>query len=188
MWGLDAAPTGRRWQYRRIVLVQLGVTDLDKSIQFYTGTLGFQVTERRNDLQFAHLSTNVDGLQIGLSAGGTVAGSGSVVLNIGVADTAAARAALEATGVIFPRPTAVIPGKVALAEFKDPDGNRLRFAGPPRRRSSPNRLRQGYGESRRSASREGGRAGLRRRRGLLQFVDLFAKPRRESGNLRVARA
>ena len=32
--------------------------------------------------------------------------------------------------MIFPRPTAVIPGKVSLAEFKDPDGNRLRFAGP----------------------------------------------------------
>ena len=92
MWGNSTPRPPAGVQYRPIVLVQLGVTDLDKSIQFYTGTLGFQVTERRNDLQFAHLSTNVDGLQIGLSAGGPVAGSGSVVLNIGVADTAAARA------------------------------------------------------------------------------------------------
>ena len=115
------------------MLVQIGVADLDASIRFYTEMLGFQVTERRDDLKFAHLATNVKGLEIGLSAGAPPAGSGSIVLNISVADVAAARAALEARGVTFPRPTAVIPGKVSLAEFKDPDGNRLRFAGPPPR-------------------------------------------------------
>jgi hypothetical protein len=44
---------------------------------------------------------------------------------------AAARALLEKRGVVFPGPTQVIPGKVALAGFTDPDGNRLRLAGPP---------------------------------------------------------
>jgi catechol 2,3-dioxygenase-like lactoylglutathione lyase family enzyme len=119
-------------QYRPTVLVQLGVSDLDKAIQFYTGMLGFQVTERRDDLKFAHLATNVEGLQIGLSVGSKLTGSGAAVVNIGVADAVSARAALEAKGVVFPRPTAVIPGKVTLAEFQDPDGNRLRFAGPAR--------------------------------------------------------
>jgi hypothetical protein len=53
------------------------------------------------------------------------------VLNLGVADVASARALLERRGVRFPKPTQVIPGKVALADFTDPDGNRLRLAGPP---------------------------------------------------------
>jgi predicted enzyme related to lactoylglutathione lyase len=116
--------------YRPVILVQLAVSDLDRAIRFYTETLGFRISERRDDLKFAHIATPVEGLQIGLSAGGTVSGSGAAVINIGVTDANAARAALEAKGVKFPRPTTVIPGKVTLAEFQDPDGNRLRFAGP----------------------------------------------------------
>jgi CreA protein len=118
-------------EYRPTLLVQLGVKDLDRAIRFYTDVLGFQLTERRDDLQFAHVATNVDGLQIGLSQQAEPKGSGSVLLNIGVKDVAAARRALEAKGIVFRRPTVVIPGKVALAEFSDPDGNLLRFAGPP---------------------------------------------------------
>jgi CreA protein len=120
-------------EYRPTLLIQLGVKDLDRAIRFYTDILGFELTERRDDLQFAHLDTNVDGLQIGLSEQVEPKGSGSVLLNIGVKDVAAARRALEARGIVFRRPTVVIPGKVALAEFSDPDGNLLRFAGPPPR-------------------------------------------------------
>src|SRR5688572_8618287 len=53
-------------QYRPETLVQLGVKDLDRAIRFYSEMLGFVVTERRDDLKFAHLATNVAGLQIGL--------------------------------------------------------------------------------------------------------------------------
>jgi predicted enzyme related to lactoylglutathione lyase len=127
--GAGVAPDGPR--YRPTLLVQLGVKDLDRAIRFYTETLGFELTERRDDLRFAHVSTNVPGLEIGLSEQAEPRGSGSLLLNIGVADVAAARRALERRGVAFARPTVVIPGKVALAEFSDPDGNRLRFAGPP---------------------------------------------------------
>jgi catechol 2,3-dioxygenase-like lactoylglutathione lyase family enzyme len=128
---LLAPPAGV--EYRPTLLVQLGVADLDRAIRFYTEMLGFEVTERRDDLRFAHLDTNVDGLEIGLSEQPQPKGSGSVLLNIGVADVGAARRALESRGVTFRRPTVIIPGKVALAEFADPDGNLLRFAGPPPR-------------------------------------------------------
>jgi predicted enzyme related to lactoylglutathione lyase len=128
----DAAPRPPKGvDYRPTLLVQLGVADLSRAIQFYTDMLGYQVTERRDDLQFAHLATNVPGLQIGLSQQASPKGSGTVLLNIGVTDVRTARRALEAKGVVFRRPTVVIPGKVALAEFVDPDGNLLRFAGPP---------------------------------------------------------
>ena len=117
--------------YRPTLLIQLGVADLNRSIAFYTTVLGFALSERRDDLKFAHIATNVPGLEIGLNEVPEPRGTGSAVLNIGVADVAAARALLEARGVVFRGETVIIPGKVALAPFADPDGNVLRFAGPP---------------------------------------------------------
>jgi catechol 2,3-dioxygenase-like lactoylglutathione lyase family enzyme len=129
-------PSGASPVYGHGLLVQLQVQDLDRSVQFYTGVLGFRVTERRDDLRFVHLDCGVEQLQIGLSAGGTQPPApGSVVLNFSVkGDMEALRADLEKQGVRFSGPTQVIPGKVRLAAFSDPDGYRLRLAGddPPR--------------------------------------------------------
>ncbi len=118
-------------EYRPSLLVQLAVSDLDRSIRFYTETLGFVLTERRDDLRFAHIACGVEGLQLGLSAGGDAPpDTGTIVLNFGVrGDIEAARAALEKRGVVFDGPTRVIPGKVRLAGFRDPDGYRIRLAG-----------------------------------------------------------
>jgi catechol 2,3-dioxygenase-like lactoylglutathione lyase family enzyme len=128
-----AGQTGPRApiQYRPTLLIQLAVANLDRAIVFYTETLGFEMTERRNDLKFAHIATNVPGLEIGLNEVADPKGTGSAVLNIGVADVVAARRTLEARGVVFKGETVIIPGKVALVTFADPDGNTLRFAGPP---------------------------------------------------------
>jgi predicted enzyme related to lactoylglutathione lyase len=125
----DGAPAAIR--YRPELLVQIGVSDMDRAVAFYTKVLGFTLTERRDDLQFAHIASNVPGLEIGLSHAPASKGSGSVVLNIGVEDVGAARRTLESRGVVFHGDTVVIPGKVALAAFVDPDGNALRLAGPP---------------------------------------------------------
>lgn len=121
--------------YRPELLIQLGVADLDRAIAFYTDVLGFTLTERRDDLRFAHVETNVAGLQIGLNAIAEPKGTGSAVLNISVTDVVAARRALEQKGVTFRGETVIIPGKVALAPFADPDGNALRLAGPPPQRA-----------------------------------------------------
>jgi predicted enzyme related to lactoylglutathione lyase len=131
-----SVPAGREDQveYRPSVVLQLGVASLDRAIHFYQDTLGFKVSERRDDLQFAHVDTNVPGLQLGLSVGSATIGTGSAIVNISVADIAAARRVLELRGVAFTGPTQVIPGKVALAGFLDPDGNQLRLAGPPPKR------------------------------------------------------
>lgn len=125
------SPQSPGLKYKPEVTLQIGVASLDRSIKFYVDVLGFRLTERRDDLKFAHIATNVPGLELGLSEMPSPAPSTSVVVNISVDDVAAARAALEAKGVKFPRPTQVIPGKVALAEFADPDGHRLRLAGTP---------------------------------------------------------
>ena len=119
-------------QLRPDLTLQMPVSDLDRSIAFYETTMGFKVTERRDDLKFAHLSTNVPGLDLGLNeVAESPIGTSGIVLNFGVKDVAEGRRALESRGVTFLGPTRVIPGKVALAEFKDPDGHRLRLAGPP---------------------------------------------------------
>jgi len=117
--------------YRPSVVVQLTVSNLGKAIEWYEQVLGFKTVERRDDLKFAHVETNVPGLQLGLGEGGALKGTGAVVINFSVVDVAAARTLLESRGVVFGGPTQVIPGKVALAAFKDPDGNQLRLAGPP---------------------------------------------------------
>jgi predicted enzyme related to lactoylglutathione lyase len=118
-------------RYRPSLLVQLQVRDLGRAIRFYRDTLGFEVTERRDDLQFVHLTCGLQGLQIGLSAGGTAPPqAGTVTLNFGVqGDVEEARRVLESRGVVFMGPTVVIRGKVRLAEFRDPDGYRIRLAG-----------------------------------------------------------
>jgi predicted enzyme related to lactoylglutathione lyase len=118
--------------YRPSVVLQLGVSNLDNAIEFYEKKLGFKTVERRDDLQFAHVETNVPGLQIGLSVGSKQSGTGAAIVNLSVADVATARTLLESRGVVFTGPTQVIPGKVTLAGFRDPDGNQLRLAGPPR--------------------------------------------------------
>jgi predicted enzyme related to lactoylglutathione lyase len=118
--------------FRPLTTLQLVVADLDRSVRFYEDALGFKVRERRDDLQFAHVTTNVPGLELGINqVASPVPRPAGTVLNFSVKDVEAGRRALEARGVKFAGPTHVIPGKVALAEFADPDGHRLRLAGPP---------------------------------------------------------
>jgi catechol 2,3-dioxygenase-like lactoylglutathione lyase family enzyme len=132
-FGTHEGAGGPPVRYRPSLLVQLQVRDLDRSVRFYRDTLGFEVTERRDDLQFVHVSCGLQGLQLGLSAGGAAPPQpGTVTLNFGVqGDIEDARRALESRGVVFLGPTVVIPGKVMLAEFRDPDGYRIRLAGTP---------------------------------------------------------
>lgn len=115
-----------RWQ--NTMLVQVRVADLDRAIDFYTNTLGFTLQQRVDELQWARIETGIDNVIIGLGVGES-AGSGTMSLNFGVGDIESARSLLESRGVVFDGPTLEIPGVVKLADFSDPDGNRIRLAG-----------------------------------------------------------
>ena len=139
-WGGSAAPAGAQAagagpsvEYQGTLLVQLAVSDLDRAIGFYCEVLGFELEERNESLKWARVDPGLEGVTLGLGEQPTPRGSASVSLNFGVADVDAARAALEAKGVRFTGPTRTIPGVVVLADFEDPDGNRIRLAGHPER-------------------------------------------------------
>ncbi len=122
-----APPERVRWQ--PTVLVQLAVGDLDRSIAFYRDTLGFELELRDDELGWARIATGIRGVTIGLGVQDVVKGSGTASINLGVGDLDAARALLERRGVVFAGPTIEVPGVVRLADFADPDGNRIRLAG-----------------------------------------------------------
>ncbi len=124
-------PPGARVDYDGTLLVQLAVSDLDRAIAFYRDVLGFRLEERNDSLSWARIDPGIEGLTVGLGERPEPRGSGGVSLNFGVADVDAARSALEAKGVRFTGPTITIPGVVRLADFEDPDGNRIRLAADP---------------------------------------------------------
>lgn len=115
--------------YQPVVLVERPAQDLDRAIAFYEGKLGLKLHMRLDQPAWAEFETPVHGLMIGVGPGATPNGS----FNLAVDDVDAARAALEARGVVFDGPTIDIPGVVRLAGFKDPDGNSLRLAGAPKK-------------------------------------------------------
>jgi len=117
-----------RIDYRGTLLVQLRVSDLQKSIDFYTDVLDFELVTSIASLKWAELSFGMPGVKVGLSESAEADGSGSVSLNIGVKNVDTARSLLEARGVKFLRETIEVPGKVRLADFLDPDGNKIRLA------------------------------------------------------------
>lgn len=110
------------------LLVQLRVADLDRAVRFYRDVLDFDLDLRDDELGWAKVSPGIPGLRVGLGTGGEAKGSGTASMNFGVEDIEAARKKLESRGVKFHGPTMTIPGVVKLADFNDPDGNRIRLA------------------------------------------------------------
>lgn len=124
----SSPPDEARMAYKGSLLVQLRVANLDRAVVFYTKTLDFQQVLRSDTLKWAELSFGLDGVKIGLGEADGAQGSGTASLNIGVPDVDAARRLLESRGVTFLRDTIEISGKVKLADFVDPDGNKIRLA------------------------------------------------------------
>jgi predicted enzyme related to lactoylglutathione lyase len=103
----------------------IAVSDLDRSIEWYSSVMGFTLLYRRDDLGWCELSTGVDKVNVGLSEVEQAGGKGGATLTFGVTDLEAAKAALDAAGVRQDGPIREIPGLVRLLTFYDPDDNAL---------------------------------------------------------------
>ena len=121
-------------EYQSDIVVQFSVADLDTSVEFYTQILGMELYGRNDGIGWARIRTAVPGVTIGLGVQpqSEATGSGAASVNLAVGNLDAVVDQLQRRGVRFDGPIQEIPGVVRLADFRDPDGNRIRLAGAPR--------------------------------------------------------
>jgi CreA protein len=105
----------------------LRVTDLTRSLDWYTGALGFSVIHHVPEHGWAELQSPVEQVRVGLTAVEEMPPpGGGAVLTFGTRDLDSARAYLETRNdVRFDGDTCTIEGWVRLATVYDPDGNVL---------------------------------------------------------------
>lgn len=105
----------------------LGVTDLEKSIDWYSDILGFTLLYRVDDIGWAELSTPVAKVNLGLSQVEQVQQGGGVTPTFGTDDIEAVKAELDNRGIRQDGPIQEIPNLIRLLTFFDPDDNALMF-------------------------------------------------------------
>lgn len=103
----------------------MGVTNLDRSIDWYQNVLGFTLLYRADEIGWCELSTGVPGVNVGLSQNESVAQGGGATNVWAVKDILAAKAHLDAHGVRQDGEIQHIPDLVKLITFYDPDGNAM---------------------------------------------------------------
>ncbi|MEM9967012.1 MAG: VOC family protein [Pseudomonadota bacterium] len=109
------------------ITIALTVKDRRASAAWYKTMLGFEIVFQVDEAGWTELSTNVNGVTLGLGEGDPAAHVSAVPV-FGVGDLDSARHALEAAGVVFEGETLHVEGMVKLATFLDPDQNALTLA------------------------------------------------------------
>jgi catechol 2,3-dioxygenase-like lactoylglutathione lyase family enzyme len=107
----------------RTDFVSVLTQDIKRAKQFYAETLGLEIeSEGESDMEFRCGQVTLDVFDP--SSIGQPFAVSSAGLALRVADVDAARAELEAKGVVFDGET-IETGVCRMASFKDPDGNAL---------------------------------------------------------------
>jgi catechol 2,3-dioxygenase-like lactoylglutathione lyase family enzyme len=104
--------------------VTIMASDFERSLRFYTETLGLTLKFRAGN-EWAEVAA--PGVSIGLHPAGGYAptgGGGGMSLGLQVADIELAMETLKARGVEFPRGSRA-SGQLRMADFADPDGTQL---------------------------------------------------------------
>ncbi|HYO82032.1 MAG TPA: VOC family protein [Bryobacteraceae bacterium] len=111
-------------------MISLGVSDMSRSVQFYSETLGLELAGPQGEVTVLRAGDVIIALNrpLGQSAGGAMAGAVEVVFR--VSSVAEAHRLLADRGCTFIRqPREIFPGNHA-ATFTDPDGHHLTLLGP----------------------------------------------------------
>ena len=110
----------------------LGVTDLQRSIDWYRAVLGMELIYCRENEGWCEVATAVGSVSLGLGLRETAGGPGGATLTFGVTDLEGAKAVLDRFEVRQDGPIREIAGLVRLLTFFDPDDNALMFYELPR--------------------------------------------------------
>jgi catechol 2,3-dioxygenase-like lactoylglutathione lyase family enzyme len=116
-----AAPT-IPFEYDEALVIAIGVSDLDRSIEWYRHMLGFELTYKLDEYGWGEVRSQLAGVSIGLGQSEEPQVTGAVP-TWSVKDIEAARHYLESHGVRFDGDTQQVGDMVKLATFYDPDGN-----------------------------------------------------------------
>ena len=106
----------------------VGVTDIDRSINWYETVLGFKLLYRVDEIGWCELSTGVPGVNVGLSQIDSVVQGGGATNVWGVTDIDEAKSHLDVHGVRQDGDIQHVPDMVKLITFYDPDGNAMMFS------------------------------------------------------------
>ena len=115
-------------EYGDEINFSIGVTDLDRSVRFFTEHFGFRKMFVDEQNRWAAVATFMNGVTLGFSEVEKASGRGGATPTFGVADIETVRSDLEAEGVRFDGPTIEIPGVTKFATFFDDDGNAFMIA------------------------------------------------------------
>ncbi len=106
----------------------MGVSDLDRSIDWYGKVMGCTLLYRVDDIGWCEMATAMPGVNIGLGLREGVEQGGGATNVFEVEDIVAAKAFLDANDVRQDGDIQHIPGLVRLLTFYDPDGNAFMFS------------------------------------------------------------
>lgn len=115
------------FEYAQNVVISVGVSNFERSLEWYRDVLGFEPSYKLEQYGWGELKTPYPGIYIGLGQTEEVK-PGTTTPTFTVKDIAAARAYLESHEVRFDGDTYEIDGMVKLATFYDPDGNSYMLA------------------------------------------------------------
>jgi catechol 2,3-dioxygenase-like lactoylglutathione lyase family enzyme len=122
-WPATTAP----FDYTQNCVISIGVSDLERSIEWYGDVLGFQLIYKLDEYGWAEVASSIQNVSIGLGQVEEPKVEGPTP-TFGVKDIEEARADLESKDVRFDGETRDVGGMVKLATFYDPDGNSFMLA------------------------------------------------------------
>jgi CreA protein len=119
--------TNTPFEYSQNMVISIGVSDLDRAIEWYKDALGLELVYKLDQYGWCEMSTTTMHVTIGLGQNEDLK-TGGATPTFGVLDIDAARKHLESKDVRFDGDTYEIEGMVKLATFYDPDGNSFMLA------------------------------------------------------------